>query len=92
MHVSVIIHDTILACATDATSGSAAKYASLYALDALEGDPGFMPRTCDCRAQAQSRKTQSKKHIDMRGFAEEDDVVAVEELVQVEPEPENPGA
>ncbi|KAI0321813.1 hypothetical protein OF83DRAFT_1097304 [Amylostereum chailletii] len=70
----VIIHDIVLASATDATSAQAAKQASLFALDALEGDPGFMTRTCDCRAQTQARKAQKKgAEQDMRGFAEEEE-------------------
>lgn len=56
----MIVHDIILARGADTTSANAAKRVSLYSLDALEGDPGFMSRTCDCRLQSQAKKAQKK--------------------------------
>ncbi|GLB33718.1 putative PAZ domain containing protein [Lyophyllum shimeji] len=45
----IIVHDVILASAEDPDPTIAARRASLFALDALEGDPGFFSRNCDCR-------------------------------------------
>ncbi|KZV65685.1 hypothetical protein PENSPDRAFT_737573 [Peniophora sp. CONT] len=56
----MVVHDTILARGADTTSANAAKRVCLLSLDALEGDPGFMSRTCDCRLQSQARKAQKK--------------------------------
>ncbi|KAH7922454.1 hypothetical protein BV22DRAFT_656663 [Leucogyrophana mollusca] len=56
----VIVHDIILANAIDTTGHSAGRKASILALDALEGDSGFMAHTCDCRTGAQARKAQKK--------------------------------
>ncbi|KAK0461022.1 uncharacterized protein EV420DRAFT_1529795 [Desarmillaria tabescens] len=47
---SVLVHDIVLASATEANPISAARLASLWALDALEGDSDFLARTCDCRS------------------------------------------
>lgn len=38
----------------------AAKRAAVYALDAIEGDPDFITRTCDCRAKTQAKKANKK--------------------------------
>ncbi len=46
----------ILAGGVDPTPTFAARRASFEALDALEGDPQFMDRLCDCRARAEQRK------------------------------------
>ena len=51
----VIVHEIILAASTEASSTAAARAASVNALDALEGDAGFLSRVCDCRAR-NSRK------------------------------------
>ncbi|EPQ59279.1 hypothetical protein GLOTRDRAFT_136195 [Gloeophyllum trabeum ATCC 11539] len=61
----VIVHDTILAAAESATTLSASRMASFFALDALEGDSEFMKRTCDCRSQSQARKAVKKALKDM---------------------------
>jgi endoribonuclease Dicer len=55
----VIVHDVILASATDSTGTVAARWASLFALDALEGDAEFLIRTCDCRTHARRNKSLS---------------------------------
>ncbi|EJD53820.1 ribonuclease III [Auricularia subglabra TFB-10046 SS5] len=52
----VVIHDTVLASATGSNKGAAARKASFEALLALERDPGFLVRTCDCRATLASKK------------------------------------
>lgn len=44
----------------DTTSTFAARRASLCALDALEGDPDFMTRICNCRALSQNKKAEKK--------------------------------
>ncbi|KAI0035664.1 hypothetical protein K488DRAFT_42913 [Vararia minispora EC-137] len=69
----IIVHDVVLARGEDMTSANAAKRTSIYALDALEGDAGFMTRTCDCRAQTQAKRSQ-KKALEraLFGFDDED--------------------
>ncbi|KAH9843805.1 uncharacterized protein C8Q71DRAFT_698068 [Rhodofomes roseus] len=54
----VVVHDVILASAEDHSVASASRWAAAYALDALDGDPDFMMRTCDCRAGVQSKKAK----------------------------------
>ncbi|KAJ4466505.1 hypothetical protein J3R30DRAFT_3689707 [Lentinula aciculospora] len=44
----VLVHDVILASTQDEAGVSGAKVASCIGLYALEGDPGFLARTCDC--------------------------------------------
>ncbi|KAF8913820.1 hypothetical protein CPB84DRAFT_1832684 [Gymnopilus junonius] len=56
----VLVHDIILASADDVTPTSAARQASLLALDAIEGDPNFMTRTCDCRTHLTYKKLKKK--------------------------------
>jgi endoribonuclease Dicer len=79
---TVVVHDVILASACDATSALAAKRASFAALDALEGDPDFMARTCDCRSTTQAKKGQ-KKAIEqaLAGFSDDEDLMAVESIL-----------
>ena len=69
----------MLVSALDPTSAFAARRASESALDALEGDPQFLTRTCDCRTNAQVRKAQKKamKH-NLSGFTDDEDLLAVE--------------
>ncbi|PCH41180.1 ribonuclease III [Wolfiporia cocos MD-104 SS10] len=45
----VKVHSVILARAEDTTVAAAVRNAALHALNALDGDPYFMTRTCDCR-------------------------------------------
>jgi endoribonuclease Dicer len=70
----VVVHDVILASATDTTATLAARRASLSALDALEGDAVFMARTCDCRTNTQARKGK-KQVLDqvMADFGDEEE-------------------
>jgi endoribonuclease Dicer len=56
----VVIHDVTLASAVGPTAAYAAKRAAVCALDAIEGDPEFITRTCDCRAKAQAKKAHKK--------------------------------
>jgi endoribonuclease Dicer len=56
----VVIHEVTLASAVGPTAAYAAKRVAVCALDAIEGDPGFIIRTCDCRAKAQAKKAQKK--------------------------------
>ncbi|KAL0949733.1 hypothetical protein HGRIS_009773 [Hohenbuehelia grisea] len=71
---SVLVHDIVLASAQEDSTALAARRASLFALDALEGDPEFLTRTCDCRSQTTKRKGQ-KKDINsiLSGFGEEEE-------------------
>lgn len=55
----VLVHDVVLASAEDAMGVSGARRASLFALDALEGDAEFLTRTCDCRTRTQAGKGQT---------------------------------
>ncbi|KAJ3922820.1 hypothetical protein F5877DRAFT_87971 [Lentinula edodes] len=48
----VLVHDVILASTQDEVGISGAKVASSIGLYALEGDPGFLARTCDCWRKA----------------------------------------
>jgi len=57
---SVLVHDVVLAMADDSSTAVAARQASYYALDALEGDAGFMTRTCDCRTNSTPKKAMKK--------------------------------
>lgn len=50
----------ILAGGIDPSSTFAARRASFEALDALEGDPNFMSRLCDCRAKTEQRKAAKR--------------------------------
>jgi endoribonuclease Dicer len=72
--VLVVVHDVILSSATDTTVTFAARRASLFALDALEGDADFLTRTCDCRTHSQSKKAQ-KKGLEkaLKGLEEDDE-------------------
>ncbi|TFY77295.1 hypothetical protein EWM64_g6716 [Hericium alpestre] len=75
----VLVHDVILSSASDKTSALAAKRASLEALDAMEGDSGFMKRTCDCRALNQAKKERKKALAQaLSTFSDEEDLMAVE--------------
>ena len=85
-HFSVIVHNVVLARAFDTTSVVAARRASEFALDALEGDAQFLTSTCDCRTHAQARKAEKKamKHH-LSGFgSEEDDLLVVEDVLLAE--------
>lgn len=53
---AVVVHDVILAAADDTNAQVAARRSSLYALDALEGDPSFLDRYCDCRMYPQAKR------------------------------------
>jgi len=73
----VLVHDVILSSGEDTTPTSAARQASLLALDAIEGDAEFMTRTCDCKTHNQKRlrKKSSFEEALERALAEgvEDD-------------------
>jgi len=56
----VVIHDVILASAEGPSAAYAAKQAAVYAMDAIEGHPDFITRTCDCRAKTQAKKANKK--------------------------------
>ncbi|KIM21363.1 hypothetical protein M408DRAFT_104950 [Serendipita vermifera MAFF 305830] len=66
----VVVHDVILAGGVDPAPTFAARRASFEALDALEGDPQFMDRLCDCRAKAEQRKAAKRAARAQLGKAE----------------------
>lgn len=76
----VIVHDVTLASAVGPTAANGAKRAAVYALDAIEGDPEFITRTCDCRAKTQAKKAHKKALKNMLASLQEqdDDQEAVE--------------
>jgi endoribonuclease Dicer len=49
-----IIHQTTFASAMGATAQAAGRAASVLALDALQCNPEFLSRTCDCRESRRS--------------------------------------
>jgi endoribonuclease Dicer len=79
------VHDVILASGEDTVSATAARRASLFALDALEGDAAFLTRTCDCRTTSQAKKKQKQKTFEnvLLDFEEEEDkdILAVEQVL-----------
>ncbi|KAF8897452.1 hypothetical protein BD779DRAFT_1608060 [Infundibulicybe gibba] len=84
VYYHVLVHDVVLATAEETTPNLAARRASLAALDALDGDPAFLNRTCDCRTQQHPWK--QKKQADAAMLLEiEDD----EYFPQVESGAEN---
>lgn len=60
----VIVHDIILASATESTGYIAGRMASTAALDALEGDPSFMAHNCSCRNRTQVGKKDYKNRLE----------------------------
>lgn len=70
---AVIVHGVTLAIAEDALSSAAARAVALSALDALDRDPDFMTRTCDCRTVQQSKKAK-KVQKEQLGYEESDKV------------------
>jgi len=57
-----IIHQTTLASAIGATAQAAGRATSVLALDALQCNPEFLSRTCDCRESRRSN-TGAQAHI-----------------------------
>lgn len=80
MSFLVIVHEVVLASAVGPTAANGAKRAAVYALDAIEGDPEFITRTCDCRAKTQAKKAHKKvlKHMLASLQEQDDDQEAVE--------------
>lgn len=62
--MTVLVHEVILASGEDLAAPSAARLASLLALDALEGDADFMTRTCDCRTHQNHKKARKKTEFE----------------------------
>jgi endoribonuclease Dicer len=48
----------------DTSAPLAARRGCFFALDALEGDPGFMSRTCDCRGTGKKKAKTNLLNID----------------------------
>ena len=75
------MHDVVLASGEDIVPATAARCASLFALDALEGDATFLTRTCNCRTVAQTKKRKQKALENvLLDFEEEEekDILAIE--------------
>ncbi|KAI0786396.1 hypothetical protein C8Q75DRAFT_271436 [Abortiporus biennis] len=72
----VVVHDIILASATDESTVIALRRAASYALDALEGDPDFMMRECDCRSKTTGGKTKPQE-LSQLGYTEEENTMVV---------------
>ena len=51
-----VIHQSTLASATGSTAQAAGRAASVLALDALQCNPEFLSRICDCRESRRSNK------------------------------------
>ncbi|KAF5387826.1 hypothetical protein D9615_000336 [Tricholomella constricta] len=70
----ILVHEVILASAEDPDPTIAARRASFFALDALEGDSGFFARTCDCRSSPAgvSRKELEANTMSIRQILKED--------------------
>jgi endoribonuclease Dicer len=85
--IVVLVHDVILASAEDSTATFAARRASLFALDALEGDAAFLTRTCDCRTHLHTKKPHKNKVLKsfFSGFGDDDEVdsLAVEKALDI---------
>ncbi|KAH8106181.1 hypothetical protein BXZ70DRAFT_1004461 [Cristinia sonorae] len=59
----VIVHGVILATATDSSSSLVVRRAAAEALDALQGDPGFIPQTCNCKTSEGNKKQLPKAQL-----------------------------
>ncbi|KAG5644066.1 hypothetical protein DXG03_009156 [Asterophora parasitica] len=64
--VHILVHGVVLASAEDSDANIAARHASFFALDALEGDSAFVARVCDCRSNTQGsgREPQADSEIE----------------------------
>lgn len=67
----VVVHDVILAEGMDPSLPFASRRASFEGLDALEGDPQFMARLCDCRAKSEQRKALKRAQRALQGKVED---------------------
>ncbi|KAH9947264.1 hypothetical protein B0H21DRAFT_345297 [Amylocystis lapponica] len=68
----MLVHDVILASASDINTAVAMRRASMCALDALEGDPDFLTRTCDCRAMNRGKKSKKDQSQAQLGYTVEE--------------------
>ncbi|KAG7097058.1 hypothetical protein E1B28_004446 [Marasmius oreades] len=73
----VLVHGVVLASARDINAATAARLASVFALNAIEGDPDFLLRTCDCWSvvKAKLEPAQERHLTDVLAGFEEGDVV-----------------
>ncbi|EMD41084.1 hypothetical protein CERSUDRAFT_131598, partial [Gelatoporia subvermispora B] len=80
VRADVVVHDVVLASATDPSTVAAVRRASLWALDALEGDPDFVARTCDCGSKPSKKKQKAlEQAMAAAGYGDDDeDMLAVE--------------
>ncbi|KAG8960065.1 hypothetical protein FRC03_007110 [Tulasnella sp. 419] len=66
----VIYHNVILSSEVGFSSSEASRLASARALDALEGDPTFLDRICDCREVAERRRSAKRLKLDTKSTPE----------------------
>ncbi|KAJ3490320.1 hypothetical protein NLI96_g1540 [Meripilus lineatus] len=57
---SVLVHDVVLATITGTSSSGTVRMVSTAALTALDNDPSFMERVCDCRSGANQNQPRNK--------------------------------
>ncbi|KDQ64866.1 hypothetical protein JAAARDRAFT_684703 [Jaapia argillacea MUCL 33604] len=60
VYATVIVHDVVLAGCVSTTVQAVTRLVCAWAIDALEGDPAFMSRTCNCRLQSAARRAVKK--------------------------------
>ena len=57
---TVLVHDVVLATITGTSSSGTIRMVSTAALTALDGDPNFMKKVCDCRSGASQNQPRNK--------------------------------
>lgn len=57
---TVLVHDVVLATITGTSSSGTVRMVSTAALTALDNDPSFMERVCDCRSGANQNQPRNK--------------------------------
>ncbi|KAF9263493.1 ribonuclease III, partial [Marasmius fiardii PR-910] len=72
---TVLVHDVVLASAQDVNAATAAKLASTFALNAIEGDPDFLLRTCNCWSAAKAKLAVDDVSDILAGFEEGEVVI-----------------
>lgn len=59
----VLVHGIELASATNTSSSLVIRKVATAALDALQGNPDFMSRTCDCKTSQDSKRQFSSAQL-----------------------------
>ncbi|OCH93588.1 ribonuclease III [Obba rivulosa] len=90
VRADVVVHDVVLASASDPSTAAAVRRAALWALDALEGDPDFIARTCDCGSKPSKKKQKAMDMATAAGYGDDDDeMLAVESVLGLGGSPED---